>query len=281
MAKTIPIALQAHYTAGRMRNAVALRLDRADGQAFGFTSADEPVTFAGLDYEPGSVTATAIASAADMSVDNLELQVLEDDSLFTLPEVRGGRWEGARWRLFSYNWAAPADGVEPLGAGTVGNITLELGRAVVELRGLQQYLQQALGVVTTKTCRARLGDELCRVALGPYTFSGEVQAVTSAQQFATDLAEADDFFGNGLLRWLTGQNTGLSRRVKAHAASGDITLVLPMVYEVEAGDTFEIVAGCRGRREDCRDKFDNILNMQAEPDLAGQDAITAPAEPGE
>lgn len=281
MARTIPIALQTHLDSGSLSTAVALRLDRADGQALGFCSGDEAVTFDGLDFEPGTLTATTIASAADMSVDNLELQVLEDDQLFTLPEVRGGRWDGARWQLWSYNWAAPADGREPLGAGTVGNVTIEQGRAIVELRGLQQYLQQPVGIVTSKTCRARLGDELCRVDLTGYTHTGEVTAVTSAQQFETDLSEADDYFGNGLVTWLTGQNTGLRQRVKSHDAGGELVLVLPMVYEVEVGDTFEVVAGCRGRREDCRDKFSNILNMQAEPDLVGTDAVTAPAEPGE
>jgi hypothetical protein len=76
------------------------------------------------DQAPGSGRARlgSLASAADMSVDNLELTALDDGSLFTQEEIRGGRWEGARWQLFAYNWASPADGVEPLGAGNLGNL---------------------------------------------------------------------------------------------------------------------------------------------------------------
>lgn len=279
MAKTIPSALLAHYASGSLTTAVALRLDRADAQAFGFTSADEPVTFDGLLYEPGSVTATSIASAADMAVDNLELEAVDDGTLFTAADVRGGRWDNARWRLFAYNWAAPGDGVEPLGAGVVGNITLGLGRIVVELRGLQQYLQQPVGVVTSKTCRARLGDAACKVALAPFTHSGTVTGVVSAQQFtASGLTQPADYFGNGVMTWLTGSNAGLRQRIKTHATGGVFTLVLPMTSAVQVGDTFSAVAGCRNRRQDCSGKFANILNFQGEPDLAGTDALTAAAE---
>ena len=57
-----------------------------------------------------------------------------------------------------------------------------------------------------------------------------------------------------------------------------VTLVLAMPAAVQVGDTFSIVAGCRKRLEDCRDKFDNVLNFRGEPHRPGVDALTAAPE---
>lgn len=282
MAKTIPALLQAHYDTRSLTSAVALRIDRADAEAFGFTSADEPVTFSGLEYEAGSLTASSITSNADMSVDNLELTAIDDGTLFTQADIRGGLWANARWFLFAYNYRSPSDGIEAISAGTLGNVRLEQGKIIVELRGLQQYLQQPQGDVSSKTCRARLGDGKCRKDLTSFTHSGAVTAVASRQAFtASALTQASDYFGDGVITWNTGANAGLQQRVKSFA-SGAFGLVLPMVRNIEIGDTFTAVAGCRKRRdEDCKTKFDNILNFQGEPDLPGVDALTAAPEASE
>ncbi len=282
MAKTIPSALQTHYDSRALTTAVALRIDRGDGQAYGFTSADEPVTFSGLDYEAGSLTASSITTSADMSVDNLELTALDDGTLFTQPDIRGGLWANARWQLFAYNWRSPSDGVEAISRGTIGNVVLRQGSIVVELRGLQQYLQQPQGDSTSKTCRARLGDAKCKRNLTTFTHTGTVTAVASRQAFtASALTQAADYFGDGIVTWLTGENEGLQQRVKTFSA-GAFGLVLPMVRNIAIGDTFTAVAGCRKRRaEDCVAKFSNILNFQGEPDIPGVDSLTAAPEASE
>ena len=79
-----------------------------------------------------------------------------------------------------------------------------------------------------------------------------------------------------MLTWLTGGNAGLQAKVKSHTVAGVITLMLPMPSDPVAGDTFDIIAGCRKRlHEDCRDKFDNVVNFQGEPHLPGVDYLTA------
>ena len=69
-----------------------------------------------------------------------------------------------------------------------------------ELRGLQQYLQQPIGSVSSKTCRARLGDALCTKVLTSFTFTGSVTTATSAQVFTDSTkAQAAEYFNEGLL----------------------------------------------------------------------------------
>ena len=67
--------------------------------------------------------------------------------------------------------------------GTIGEVRLHRGYVTAELRGLQQYLQQPIGSVSSKTCRARLGDAMCGVNLTPFTFSPTVGTVTNNQVF--------------------------------------------------------------------------------------------------
>lgn len=112
------------------------------------------------------------------------------------------------------------------------------------------------------------------------SITGTLSHVTD-KQICRDASrdEPADWFGEGELEWLTGNNAGITAKVKTYAADGTITLALPMLSTVQVGDTYRLVAGCRKRRtEDCRDKFDNILNMDAEPDAPGLDAITAAPE---
>ena len=56
--------------------------------------------------------------------------------------------------------------------------------------------------------------------------------------------------------------------------------MIPFVWDVQIGDTYEVIAGCTKRRsEDCRDKFDNVPNFQGEPDRPGVDQLTASPVP--
>jgi uncharacterized phage protein (TIGR02218 family) len=171
-------------------------------------------------------------------------------------------------------------GRDVIAAGTLGNVQPRRGAFTVELRGLQQYLQQAVGEVSTKTCRARLGDSRCTKDLTAFTFTGTLTAVTSQQVFTdSSRGEAADYFGEGLLTWTGGENDGLTVKVKSFSFGGLFTLSVPMVGLVEIGDTYSVVAGCRKRLgEDCRDKFSNALNFQGEPHRPTLDELTASPE---
>jgi uncharacterized phage protein (TIGR02218 family) len=139
-------------------------------------------------------------------------------------------------------------------------------------------------MVTQKTCRANFADfpeprlnAPCRLDPADWTVAGEISTLTSNQVFADDSrSEPDDWFGDGILTWTTGLNAGYRQKVKTYTDDGEITLMLPMLFEVQVGDTYEMIAGCRKRLlEDCKAKFDNVLNFQGEPHLMGVDALVA------
>jgi len=182
--KTLPTALAAHYASGTTTLADLLKITRKDGQVFAFTSASTDVTISGQLYTSAQgLDISSLEVTAGLAVDNLELTTLDDGTIFSRVDVLAGVWRNSDFIISRYNWANPADGIEVRMVGTVGEVHLKRGSITAELRGLQQYLQQPIGSVTSKTCRARLGDALCGVSLASHTFTGAVSSITSNQSF--------------------------------------------------------------------------------------------------
>ena len=111
------------------------------------------------------------------------------------------------------------------------------------------------------------------------TVTGSITASPApTQQVFRDSArtEAADFFAEGTLTWLTGANAGRSAKVRSYDADGTFHLALPMISTVSSTETYSVTAGCRKRwEEDCKTKFDALLDFGGEKDKPGIDAITA------
>lgn len=280
MTKVVPAGLLSNYQSDSPTVAWAIKITRTDDEVYGWTSADRDATIDAVIYEsaPG-LSVASFASSAGLAVDNSELTVLADDTIITRADIIAGRWNNAAYLLFKYDWTDVSAGEEVISAGFLGELHPRSGAYVAELRALQQYLQQPVGAASTKTCRARLGDAMCMVDLGGWTETGTITGVTSKQVFTdSSRAEADDYFGEGILTWTAGLNTGLSQKVKTYA-SDTFTLSLPMIFDVQIGDTYSVIAGCRKRLdEDCAAKFSNELNFQGEPHRPTVDELTSSPE---
>ena len=280
MTKFVPAGLLSNYQSDSPTVAWAIKITRTDDEVYGWTSADRDATIDAVIYEsaPG-LSVASFASSAGLAVDNSELTVLADDTIITRADILAGRWNNAAYLLFKYDWTDVSAGEEVISAGFLGELHPRSGAYVAELRALQQYLQQPVGAASTKTCRARLGDAMCMVDLGGWTETGTITSVTSKQVFTdSSRTEADDYFGEGILTWTAGLNTGLSQKVKTYA-SDTFTLSLPMIFDVQIGDTYSVIAGCRKRLdEDCAAKFSNELNFQGEPHRPTVDELTSSPE---
>ena len=284
--KTFDGAYTTHIATRETSLAYALKVTREDGTIFGFTSHDVDSTVSSQLYsaEPG-LDVSSVVSAANASVDNLELTTLHDGTVFTTVDVFNGVWRNAAFQLFRYNWASPTDGIDKQVYGTFGEVELRQGLVSIELRGLKQYLQQPVGSASSKTCRARLGSTdknnggLCMKNLTTFTYTGMLTHVTSNQVFRDSArAEALAWFDEGEITFTSGANNGITAKIKAHAANGTFTLALPLYGTVAIGNTYSVIAGCRKRlSEDCYTKFNNVLNFQGEPHRQGINDLIKPA----
>jgi hypothetical protein len=91
----------------------------------------------------------------------------------------------------------------------------------------------------------------------------------------TDPRAADGWFDGGVVTWETGDNAGATVEVRTWVADpGIATLFLPAGYAPAAGDLLKIYPGCTKRLlEDCKAKFNNVINFRGEPYVPGQDSI--------
>jgi uncharacterized phage protein (TIGR02218 family) len=275
--KTASVALKAHMARGTTTLAWCWKVTRTDGQVFGFTSVDKDLVIAGVTYAAATgVTPSQIESSADLSVPNLELQGFLDSEAITEEDLIAGKWDGAAVEIFEVNYADLTQGSMTLRAGVIGQVNAGALQFTAETRGLAQALQQPIGRVYAAACGANLGDARCTVDLGPFTVTGAVTSTTSRRNFAdSSRTEADDWFGTGVVTWTSGANAGVSMEVGAFAASGGVfTLWLPMVADIAVGDTYSAVPGCRKRRtEDCKGKFNNVVNHRGFPDVPLNDLV--------
>lgn len=267
--KTQSPELAAHRAGGTTTLAYCWRVTRLDAAVYGFTSADTDLTFEGQLYQSANgFSPSAIASAADLSVTNLEVigplnavTVSEDD-------VTAGRWDGATVEVFEVNYKDLSMGSMLLSSGTLGNINTGQLEFQAEQRGIEQTLQQPVGRVYAPGCDATLGDARCGVNLPALQVAGTVTSTTSQRAFsASALGQVADYFGGGVVTWVTGLNAGLRMEVQTFA-TGAFSLALNMPYAIAVGDTFTAVPGCRKRRtEDCKDKYSNVINFRGFPDV--------------
>lgn len=276
--KTIPVALKASSETLNTTFAVAMKITRLDGLVLAVTSHDKDDPISGVIYKanPGLLV-TNLVMQSGTQVGNLELTTVHDGTVFLTIDIVGGLWRGAVFTIFRYDYQAISSGIDTLLAGTVGEVEIRQGTVVAELRDWRQYLQQNVGDASSRTCRARLGDARCRKDLTSFTKSGTITAVTSQHVFAdTGVLQADDYFGEGQITWITGDNAGITNKIAEYTSAGQFTLALPTPAAIQIGDTYTAIAGCRKRQvEDCTTKFNNILNMVAEPHRMGLNNLTA------
>lgn len=88
---------------------------------------------------------------------------------------------------------------------------------------------------------------------------------------ATLMSGADGTYDTGLVRWVTGQNAGMSNVIRSwDSGTKGVTLYFEPIFGVEAGDVFEYHTVCHRRfLEDCVTVFDNGVNFRGFPYLPG------------
>ncbi|MEJ0009868.1 MAG: DUF2163 domain-containing protein [Alphaproteobacteria bacterium] len=272
--QTLSTDLAAHIAQEVTTLATCWRIQRLDGAAFCFTDHDKDLTVGGQTYLADSgMTPSAVTSQIDLAVDNMEFEgMLSADSL-TEADVLSGLFDHATVSIFMVNYADATMGTLGLKTGYLGEVRIENGYFVAEMRGLASVLAQTIGEVYTPTCRAKLGDARCGIDLSGFTVTGTLTNVEASHAF-TDSArtEANDYFSYGVITFTSGANNGLSMEIRSFQ-SGRFSLFLPMPYLPSAGDTYTAVAGCDKLFGTCVSRFSNAVNFRGEPTVPGTDAM--------
>ncbi len=286
--KTLPTGLQAHLDTGTTTLAWCWRLTRSDGQVFGFTDHDLPLTFDGTTFEPESgFTASEIRTGSDLSVDAQDAEGVLTSTTITETDILDGRWDNATVEIWRVNWQNVGQRVL-MRRGAIGQVRRGRVQFVAEMRSLAHLLNQTVGRTFQASCDAALGDARCGVDLTDPAFkgSGTVVTVDGDRAFTVSglSAYADGWFALGTLTWTGGANAGRDAEVMMHeVGSTDVTVILleAPVLAIAAGDTFDIIAGCDRLFETCTGRFANGVNFRGFPHIPGQDTVIRYAAKGE
>lgn len=204
----------------------------------------------GYDFTGQSVTTA-------MSPGVMDLSGIADALGISKAAIASGVFDSARLYCFATTWGTPVEDEEPIGLAILGRTRLQDDRYVIEMMSIVDLLSQSVGLAYQPSCPKTFGGQEyggCHVDLAPLTVTGTITAVTSGTVLRDSArTEAADFFGAGSIRFTSGDNAGLAgHEIKSYAADGTITLFEPFYYPVAVGDAYEMVAGCRKRKEDCQ-----------------------------
>ncbi len=277
--KSFSAPLILEMTRSTARLATCIRIQRSDGNVYGFTTNRKVLTIGGLDYYPlASFIPSDLAAGSQMDTDNQSVDALLSIAGLTEDDLRAGRWDYATYRRFQVNWAGLSAGDKKDSKGHLGKVTVNRLTFAADLLGLMEAYATIVGDITQDMCRNDLGDTKCGVSLvgSPNrTFTGTIATSGTDYFTLTDPArtEADAFFDEGTLtlHFSTGD---LRYEVKAYIQAGG-TWVTKTPYAYDAtGVAYTMTQGCRRRFvEDCVATFSNGARFNGEPWLRGNDAL--------
>ena len=280
--KSIPLALRTHLAQDATSWTLLMKVVCKDGTVLGFTLLDADVTY---DDGGGPLLYRAdqgfmperLQTTGDLGVDNTDLQGWYSLEGVTEARIRAGLFDFARVWIYRVNFLDLSQGREIWAAGTLGESRYSEAGWTTEFRSLSQQLKQPLCQLYSKTCRARYGSKPIGTVGAPFTerqpcnkdlvwAAGSVTAVgVETDRIFTDSArpEADGFYQPGVIEWLTGANAGAQIEVYTFAAD-QFTLLLPMPYPIQNGDTYRVRQDCDKTFAMCKTRHSNTLNFRGE-----------------
>jgi uncharacterized phage protein (TIGR02218 family) len=305
--KTIPAQLLDNIRQDTTTLCVLIRVDPVQpGYAsYGAALLDHPVPY---DDGDGELVYQAIIGGqpstlvfgADLSVDGGTADNLlpEFDVPISEADIVAGAYDFARFTAYKVDYRDLSAGHEIIAHGTLGRFTVnDDGLSFTkELRGLTQSLKQSLTEKWSLGCRATFGSQSVQNSDGsavieryPCNFdadslweAGTVDSVglETNRTFVTS-GLAPPYGGEpGMVRWITGANTGRTYEAEAFtdvAGVQTIDLTFPTMFPIQIGDTFDFRDDCPKTKEACIARS-NFPNYRGEPDIPVADAgqIAAP-----
>lgn len=285
--KTLSPSLEAHLASGTTTLAWCWRITRSDGEVFGFTDHDRPLTLDGTTFESESgLIPSELRDGTDLAVDAQDAEGVLTSDRITETDIFDGLWDNAEVEVWRVNWQDVAQRFLRR-RGTLGQIRRGRVAFVAEVRSMAHPLNQPVGRTYMATCDAVLGDARCGVNLESTAFkgAGEITEALAGRTYAASGLGAfeEGWFAFGTLVWTSGANDGRRAEIMRHGLTSGVaklTLLDAPVLGVEVGDTFDVFSGCDKARWTCSGKFSNIANFRGFPDIPGPESMVRYATRG-
>ncbi|PHS27667.1 MAG: beta tubulin [Robiginitomaculum sp.] len=280
--RVIPQAFQDELDSGASTLCWCWKIIRKDGVILGFTEHDSDLIFDGLTWSAGAgLIPGAIESAIGFAADTTMAAGALLQSGLSADDIDRGVYNQAAIEIWRVDWQETALRIG-IWSGEIGDIKRGEHDFEAEIAGPARKLNRTFGRVFSKRCDAELADKRCTkdVSSAPFLRTALVTAISGQTQFSVAPLNAPetDWFADGTLKWLSGQNVGQRHRIAQYYQEiGEDTFTLEgaPLKPVAIGDDLEIIAGCNKSVDHCVGKFSNILNFRGCPFMPGNDALIA------
>lgn len=167
MTKTISSQLQTKLSEDVIALATAIEIIRTDGRIFRVTSHDADLTIDGEAYShEHPFTLSALSSGSGFSVDDAEVTLSFDSTLFIRSDFEAGLFKHAAIKIMDVDFEDLSAGPVVLREGWIGEVTInrhDVCKLVVE--GLLKIFDLSIGRIYQPSCDADLGDSRCKLAI--------------------------------------------------------------------------------------------------------------------
>jgi uncharacterized phage protein (TIGR02218 family) len=286
MSRAIPTTLVDHLQGAGTTVCFLLKVRPTLADIFGLTTLDRDVVY---DDASGDGPITYRAARGYTSSDHVANSTLGVDNSeaagllaeypvdgMTKEGIARGDYDGAIFQQLLVNYEDLAAGHTIINSGRVGQVrSVDNLTVTTELRSLMQVLKQKSVIeVTSIGCRAKFGDDRCKVAF--VWESAEVSSVGAETDRTFVMSSLPpDFRAPGIVKWTSGANAGRESEVEEFdEATGVISLMIPTYEPIVVGDEADVRRDCDKTKAMCRDDYDNLVNMRAEPELPRADGTS-------
>lgn len=268
--------LKTELTLGRV--ARFCRIELTDGTVIALTSHENSLTADGDTYVSiPDLAPSSMLQSADGTVDNQKVFTNWLSGSLEIEEVFAGKYDDADLEIGWIGWNMTTPERLILFSGKMGEITWDDTGMTSEGLSDVKVLEKNIGRTYTANDPFSFGDSHWGLSAGSFTDTGSVDVILTQRYKFKILGDAatqpDGYFSYGQLTWTSGNNNGLQSEVKIHEVNGDANigksfeLYIPTPYTIQVGDTFSVVAGYDGSFDQCKNKFNNVVNFGGFPHI--------------
>jgi uncharacterized phage protein (TIGR02218 family) len=184
---------------------------------------------------------------------------LTDDGPILIEDVRRGAWRGATIVVWIADTATPANR-NIIAQGFVGRVDFtDRLDGKLELVTLADALKDVVLTVVQPSCPWKFCGRQCGAVEATWTRAGTVTTAASRRRFTATITSPGGLnFTHGKVSWTSGDNAGAEGWVRQWTSgTGLVEMVTDFAFDIEVGNAFSILAGCRKNRTDCA-AYNNI-----------------------
>ncbi len=257
-----------------------------DGTVITFTTYDKPITTPDArTFNPTKfgLKRTRMTEKVGTEITNLQFTISarDQDTIEGIPVMEflaGGGFTGALIKMETAVMLTNTDasaGVVVEGIWEISGAD-QIGRSSAKFtaNALTNRLKQLIPKpIMGPSCQWVLFSPGCGLNQSSFAVNGTAQSGTTSNKLVSGLGNPDAYFSQGKLQFTSGVGAGRWFAIRIHA-SGNIYPVKNFGFTPLPGDTFTAYPGCDKTVSTCKNKFNNLINIYAFPNVPVPESAT-------